>query len=88
MNAVDLWEIGRAVYSIGLLLIGTITVPLAVLFLRMLPQALEACRQLATAITLHANMVKRDANNDARLAEMAADVKTIKADVDTIKRAA
>lgn len=87
VNSIDLWETGRAVYSVGLLLIGIIVVPIAVMFLRLLPQVLQVGRQLAEAITLHATSLKRDVDNDALLKQIAADVTTIKARVDAPKKA-
>lgn len=78
MTSAAFWEVARGIYSIALLALG-------VAFLVVLPRMLQVGRQLAEAIMIHAGAMQRDADNDARLKEMASDVKTIKSDVQTVK---
>ncbi|HMY22114.1 MAG TPA: hypothetical protein PKA58_37570 [Polyangium sp.] len=84
----ELWDEARHIYSIGLLTLGVVFVGLAVIMLCVLPAVLRVGRQLAQAIEMHANALRHDADMDARIKEMAADVKVIKSDVADIKKAA
>lgn len=92
MNETSLWEIAKTVYSIGILAIGIVLVPLAIMFLWVLPGALRVGRQLAKAITRHAQVLERDADAadavrriETRVGEMHEDVQVMKSDLAEVK---
>lgn len=58
----SLWQFAWTVYAVGILSLGIVLVCLAIIFLRLLPGALQVGRQLAKSISRHARVLERDAD--------------------------
>jgi hypothetical protein len=65
-------EVGKAVYSFGLLAIGVIVI-------RAIPGAREAAKSFTAALLRHAEALTRSATSEDKIDQIAADVAAIKA---------
>jgi hypothetical protein len=64
-------DVGKAVYSFGLLAIGAIAI-------RAIPGAREAAKSLTTALLRHAEALTRSATSEDKIDQIASDVAEIK----------